>query len=145
VTLVELSTRIREARLVISEVTARTEPTASDFNDTYKDYLAGVRTLSELEERGFGPYSHFALPVLAIQSGGLVVDKLSENSRSIEHCVEDARAFYTLSFDPPNAAGPDECAFRPKFETPSEPPTPIRSSGGNVSQRVRPVVCRPQL
>ena len=36
-------------------------------------------------------------------------------------------------------------AFRPKFETPSEPPTPIRSSGGNVSQRVLPVVGRPQL
>ena len=66
--LVELSTRIREARMVISEVTARaepieaepftartrTEPTALDFKDTYKDYLAGVRTPSELEERGFG-------------------------------------------------------------------------------------------
>ena len=122
--LVELSTRIREARMVISEVTARTEPrafnfkfsavtartepTASDFKDTYKDYLAGVRTPSELEERGFGPYSHFALPVLAIQSGGLVVDELSEISRSIEHCVEDARVFYTMSFDPPYAAQPDE-------------------------------------
>jgi VWFA-related protein len=122
--LVELSTRIREARMVISEVTARTEPftahtelytartrtepTASDFKDTYKDYLAGVRTISELEERGFGPSSHFALPLLAIQSGGLVVDQFSEISRSIERCVEDARVFYTLSFDPPYAAQPDE-------------------------------------
>jgi VWFA-related protein len=122
--LVELSTRIREARMVISEVTVRTEPftartegytartrtepTASDFKDTYKDYLAGVSAPSELEERGFGPSSHFALPVLAIQSGGLVVDEFSEISRSIEHCVEDARVFYTLSFDPPYAAQPDE-------------------------------------
>jgi VWFA-related protein len=115
--LVELSTRIREARMVISEITARiepvtartrTEPTASDFKDTYKDYLAGVRAPSELEERGFGPSSHFALPVLAIQSGGLVLDELSEISRSIEHCVEDARVFYTMSFDPPYAAQPDE-------------------------------------
>jgi VWFA-related protein len=121
--LVELSTRIREARMVISEVTVRTEPftaqtepftartrtepTASDFKDTYKDYLAGVRTPSELE-RGFGPSSHFALPVLAIHSGGLVVDEFSEISRSIEHCVEEARVFYTLSFDPPYAAQPDE-------------------------------------
>jgi VWFA-related protein len=122
--LMELSTRVREARMVISEVTARiepftartepftartrTEPTASDFKDTYKDYLAGVRTPSQLAERGFGPFSHFALPVLAIQSGGLVVDEFSEISRSIEHCVEDARVFYTLSFDPPYAAQPDE-------------------------------------
>jgi VWFA-related protein len=106
--LVELSTRIREARMVISEVTARTEPLAVSFKDTYKDYLAGVRTPSELEEPGLDSYSHFALPVLAIQSGGLVLDELSDISRSIEHCVEDARVFYTISFDPPHAAQPDE-------------------------------------
>jgi VWFA-related protein len=106
--LVELSTRIREARMIISQVTARTEPQAFDFNDTYKNDLAGVRTPSELVEPGVDPSSHFALPVLAIQSGGLVLDELSEISRAIEHCVEDASAFYTLSFDPPHAAQPDE-------------------------------------
>jgi VWFA-related protein len=106
--LVELSTRIREARMVISQVTARTEPLAFSFKDTYKDYLAGVRTPSELEEPDVDPYSHFALPVLAIQSGGLVLDELSDISRAIEHCVEDARMFYTMSFDPPPAAQPDE-------------------------------------
>ena len=86
--------------MVISEVTARTEPLALDFKNTYQDYLAGVRTPSELEESRLNPYSHFALPVLAIQSGGIVLDELSDISRSIEHCVEDARAFYTISFDP---------------------------------------------
>ena len=113
--LVELSTRIREARMVISEVTARTEPAAFSFNDFYKEYLAGVRAPSELEEPGVQleqlvvhPYVHFALPVLAIQSGGLVLDPLSDISRAIEHCVEDASLFYTMSFDPPHAAQPDE-------------------------------------
>jgi hypothetical protein len=115
--LVELSTRIREARMVISEVTVRTqpdgsgaggEPSAHEFKHSYNDYLAGVRTPSELEAQGFGPSSHFALPVLATQSGGLVVDEFLGISRSIERCVEDARAFFTLSFDPPFAAYPDE-------------------------------------
>ena len=64
----------------------------------YKEYLAGVHTQSELEEMGFRPSYNLALPVLAVQSGGLVVDEFTEISRSIEHCVEDARAFYTLSF-----------------------------------------------
>jgi VWFA-related protein len=100
--LVELSTRIREARMVISEVTARSEPLAFDFKNTYKDYLAGARTPAEMEK------AHFALPVLAIQSGGLVLDELSEISRSIKHCVEDAQVFYTMSFDPPIATRPDE-------------------------------------
>jgi VWFA-related protein len=106
--LVELSTRIREARIVISEVTAGTEPQAFSFNDTYKDDLAGVRAPSDLEVPGLDLSSHFALPVLAIQSGGLVVDGLSGISRVIEHCVEDASAFYTVSFDPPHAAQPDK-------------------------------------
>jgi VWFA-related protein len=117
--LVELSTRIREARMVISEVTARTEPAAPSFNDFYKDYLAGVRAPSELEEPGarapsgveepgVHPFIHFALPVLAIQSGGLVLDPVSDISRAIEDCVEDARVFYTMSFDPPTATRPDE-------------------------------------
>jgi VWFA-related protein len=106
--LVELSTRIREARMVVSEVTARTEPNASSFQDNYQDYLAGVRTPAELEKPGQDPNSHFALPVLAIQSGGLVLDEPSAISRSIEHCIENERAFYTLSFDPPIAAHPDE-------------------------------------
>lgn len=121
--LVELSTRLHEARVVISEVTARsepvtpnterdtrthTEPTMSAFIDAYKNYLSEVRTPSELEEQGFAPYSHFSLPVLAIQSGGLVVDETTEISRSIERCVQAASMFYTLSFDPPHAAHPDE-------------------------------------
>jgi hypothetical protein len=97
--LVELSTPIREARMIMSEITARTEPLDVSFKDTYKDDLAGVGTPSELEEPGLDPYSHFALPVLAIQSGGLVLDELSDIWRSIEHCVEDARLCYTMSFD----------------------------------------------
>jgi VWFA-related protein len=148
--LVELSTRIREARMVISEITVRTEPrafdsrfsaatdrtepTAFDFKDTYTDYLAGVRTLSELEERGFGKYSHFALPVLAIQSGGLVVDELAEISRSIEHCVADARVFYTMSFDPPYAAQPDEYHdLKVQIEAPGLSP---RTTNGYYDQPV---------
>ncbi len=106
--LVELSTRIREARMVISQVTARTDPAAFDFNYTYKDHLAGVRSPSELEDPGVDPYIHFALPVLAIRSGGLVLDPVSDIWRAIERCVEDARVFYTVSFDPPHAAKPDE-------------------------------------
>jgi hypothetical protein len=107
-TLVELSTRIREARMVISEVTTWSDPlvfnTVFAGNFDYPDYLAGVRTPSDLEH----PYLHFALPVLAIQSGGLFLDAPPDFMRAIEHCVQDASAFYTVSFDPPRAAHPDE-------------------------------------
>jgi hypothetical protein len=141
--LMEFSTRIREARMVISEVTVRTqpedkhvagEPTALAFKNSYKDYLAGTRTPSNLEERGFGPSSHFALPVLAIESGGLVLDQPVEISRSIEHCIEDARAFYTISFDPPYAAQPDEYhALKVQIETPG---SSARTTTGYYNQPV---------
>jgi hypothetical protein len=50
----------------------------------------------------------FALPVLALQSGGLVLDKSPGIARGIRQSVEDASDFYTVSFDPPPAARPDE-------------------------------------
>jgi VWFA-related protein len=104
--LVELSTRIREARMVICQVTPWSDPAV--FNFDYTNYLAGVRTLADLKKSGpEGPPPHFALPVLALQSGGLVLEGLGI-VRGIGHCVEDASAFYTVSFDPPHAAQPDE-------------------------------------
>jgi VWFA-related protein len=148
--LVELSTRIREARMVISEVTVRTQPltprmeprtsrtrtelTIEEFQNVYTHYLAGVRTQSELAEQGFGAYSHFSLPVLAAQSGGLVVDDFSEISRSLEHCVEDARMFYTLSFDPPRAARPDE--YHDLNVQLDEPGVSARTNSGYYNQPV---------
>jgi VWFA-related protein len=110
--LVELSTRIREARMVISQVTAW--PEGLYFNFDYTDYLAGVRTPSDLEypvdppSHFADPYSHFALPVLAIHSGGLVLEAPPDIPQAIGRCIEDANAFYTVSFDPPHAAKPDE-------------------------------------
>jgi VWFA-related protein len=102
--LVELSTRIREARMVISQVTPWSDPA---FNFDYTNYVAGVRTQADLKKSDQDPPPHFALPVLALQSGGLVLDG-SGILRGIGHCVEDASAFYTVSFDPPDAGQPDE-------------------------------------
>ena len=102
--LVELSTRIREARLVISQIWP--DPLIFNLDDTAD--LAGIRTPSEL--KGLRPEEaslHFSLPVLARQSGGLVLDK-SKSARAIRDCVRDAGEFYTLSFDPPHAAQADE-------------------------------------
>jgi len=105
--LVELSTRIREARLVISQVTTWSDSQISNFD--YTDYLAGVRTLSDLEKSDpEHRVPRFALPVLALQSGGLVLDKSPDIARAIRQCVEDASEFYTVSFNPPHAAQPDE-------------------------------------
>jgi hypothetical protein len=105
--MVELSTRLREARTVICQVTDWPDP--QEFNFAYTNYLVGIRSVSELENSGIiRPFAHFALQVLAIQSGGLILDGSPDIPRGIDHCIRDAGAFYTLSFDPPHAAQVDE-------------------------------------
>ncbi len=46
--------------------------------------------------------------VLAVQSGGRVLDRGYDLADQIESCVREAGPFYTLSFDPSHADHPDE-------------------------------------
>jgi hypothetical protein len=81
------------------------------FGFPYRNYLEGVRSAPELEKsyiKGISLSAHFALPVLAVQSGGLVLDAAEKIPDAIEHCIRDASSFYTVSFDPPHAAKVDE-------------------------------------
>jgi len=100
--LVEVMTRLREARLAIFQIPAWRDPAVDQFN--YAKYLDGVRSSSVLEK----PTPHFALPVLAYQSGGVVFDKMGDVARDLERCTRLASAFYTLFFDPPPAAQRDD-------------------------------------
>lgn len=100
--LVELSTRIREARLALYQIPIWLGSDSVGFD--YKEYEKGVGSLPKGED----PTPHFALPVLVNQSGGRVFEKSESVVRAIGDCVQDASAFYTVSFDPPQAAQPDE-------------------------------------
>lgn len=100
--LVELLSRIREARMVIDQVSPR--PESDNRDSAYQVYTTGVRSSSELG----GHMQYFALPVLAVESGGLVFDEGGSVFRTISQCIRDAGFFYILSFDPPHAAHVDE-------------------------------------
>lgn len=108
--LVELSTRIREARMVIYDITPWPDPEIPVHDRLpeidYRQFLSGVRSSSDPGLKSPVPY--FALPVLAVQSGGLVLDNSQNLEDDIARCVVDASDFYTISFDPPHAAQPDE-------------------------------------
>jgi hypothetical protein len=43
------------------------------------------------------------LKVLAVQSGGRVLPPSNDLASEIDSCIQDANAFYTISFDPPRA------------------------------------------
>jgi VWFA-related protein len=108
--LVELSTRIRQARMVIYNITPWPDPEIPVHDKIpaidYRQYISGVRSAAEPGLKSPVPY--FALPVLAVRSGGLVLGNSQNVEGDIERCVVDARDFYTVSFDPPRAVQPDE-------------------------------------
>ena len=67
----------------------------------YQSYLKGLRSPGEADT------GNLSLKVLTVQSGGLALDPNYDLARSIALCVQDASAYYTLSFTPP-AGKPDE-------------------------------------
>lgn len=109
--LVELSTRLREARVVICQIPAPVDPRSVSpqvFNFDYPNYVAGVHSVSDLRKYPQFSNPHFALQVLAIQSGGLVLNTFSAIENQIQRSIQYASKFYTLSFDPSRASQPDE-------------------------------------
>ncbi len=88
------ATLFREARLSIDELSVdQGGPCLSE----YQQYLSGVRTVQDANER------FLYKKVLAIESGGGVVDEGRDLTAEMNRCVQRAANFYTLSFDPPVA------------------------------------------
>ncbi len=98
--IVELSTRLREARMVVYSV-APTEGANTTTSIRYQDYLKGVKSPRESDP------GDLALKVLAAQTGGRILGPDNNLAEQINRCVADANNFYRISFDPPVADKPD--------------------------------------
>lgn len=92
--IVELSTRLREARIAVYSISRGESHLGMNL---YQDYLEGVKTV----EKAAAP--DLALKVIAVQTGGRVFLPVNDLAGQIDQCVQDAGAYYTLSFDPPRA------------------------------------------
>jgi len=97
--IVEFSTRLREARVSVYSVSFGQ---ANAYTALYGSFLKGVKTAD-----GANP-PNLALKVLAVQSGGRVLGPDGDMTAQINSCIEDAQAYYSISFDPPPADGPNE-------------------------------------
>jgi VWFA-related protein len=101
--IVELSTRMREARMALYSVSpASSVMGAGTRVQLYKGFLKGVRSPKQSDT------GNLALRVLAIQSGGRILGPDNDIVGQIDSCIADANAFYTLSFNPPRAEHMDE-------------------------------------
>jgi VWFA-related protein len=97
--LVDLSTEIRNGHLTLYSVTPGMP---NSYTYLYESYLKGVKKASQVN------LPNLDLKVLAVQSGGQVISPSNDLAAEIEKCARDAGAYYSISFTPPPADGPDE-------------------------------------
>jgi len=123
--IVELSTKLREARMVVYSV-APAEGANTTSSIRYQDYLKGVKSPRESDA------GDLALKVLVTQSGGKVFGPDNDLASQIERCITDANDFYRISFDPPAAEHADE--YHDLKVTVDKPGVMVRTNSGYYNQ-----------
>lgn len=100
---VTLSTALRDARITLYTADPLGMADAGSLRTFYyENFLKGVTSASNVENGNLG------LQVFAVQSGGRVLTSTNDVASSIATCLQDATAYYTLTFDSPPASHPNE-------------------------------------
>ncbi len=93
--IVSYSTDLREARTTLYSVDTLTSETGLAHDVFYQNFLKPVTNVKAADS------GSLSTPVLALQSGGLVLKGSNDLVAGIARCVADAHAFYTLTFEVP--------------------------------------------
>lgn len=96
--LVELTGKLRQARITVYNVA----PIVGVTRELYKGYLKPVTEARKME------VANLALEVLAVNTGGRVIDPGNDLAALIQKCQNDIGSYYTIGFEPPQAGGADE-------------------------------------
>ncbi len=119
--LVQLTAKMREAQLTLDEVSRPEMSQHGRLEKTdFEMLLRGTRTATEARA------ASMALPVLASQTGGRVYSHEKGLAADLAHCLDDADAYYVLSFDSAPAAEADE--FRSIEVKTDRPEVTVRST-----------------
>jgi VWFA-related protein len=106
------SNLLREARISLFSFTVgQTDPETTDpgtRTDPEKGSERYLLFLNGVESAQQASLKNLDRKVLAVQSGGRVLGPGNDLVSQIDTCVQEASAFYTLSFDPPRADHPAE-------------------------------------
>jgi len=91
--IVALSTGLRQSRVTLYVIDPLGLADAGGMRVSYyKEFLKGVTSPSRLYPGDLG------LQVIAVQSGGLVLNSSNDLTTAIANCTADANSFYVLSF-----------------------------------------------
>jgi VWFA-related protein len=124
--IVDLSTALRQAR-----ITAYSEAPSSAATPNallYKGFLNPVKTYRDAD------FGNMALKVLVTQTGGKILGPDNDLAGQINRCIEDANAFYQISFDPPAAIHADE--HHDLKVTVDKPETTVRTNSGYYDEPI---------
>jgi VWFA-related protein len=108
--IVSLSTLLREGQI---ELCSASQGMPDQYTYLYQGYTKGVKKA----QQAYLP--DMDLKVLAVESGGQVLPPSNDLGAEINKCMQDAGAYYSIGFDPPQADGPDEYhALKVKVDKP---------------------------
>jgi VWFA-related protein len=93
------STLLREARIKISTFSIGESDPRSLL---YQEYLNGVKTVRQAS------VMYLYKNVLAVESGGQVLESSEDLVEQMDDCIREANVFYTVSFNPAPAVHKDE-------------------------------------
>jgi VWFA-related protein len=92
--IVDMTTALRRAHITLYSVAPLNLAQVSGQNPFfYKTYLKGVENPAQADS------PNLALQVLALHSGGLVLDKSGDLAGQISLCIADGQRYYEISFD----------------------------------------------
>jgi VWFA-related protein len=101
--IVATSTELWLSRIALYSVDPLGTSDAGGFRTfAYEGYLKGVTKPSQVQ------FGNLALGVLAVHSGGRVLNSSNDVAGEIEACFRDANAYYVLSYDSTPPDGPNE-------------------------------------
>jgi VWFA-related protein len=102
--IVEISQLLREARITLYNINAFDPGSSAQLmrRDFYKDFLNPVKSARETQP------GNLSVPVFAVHSGGRIFNASGDLAAFINSCVAEAKAYYTISFDPARAEHTDE-------------------------------------
>ncbi len=100
--IVAASDTLRKADLTVYSVDPLGLADFGTRTSFYQEFVKGVASSKR------AVYGDLGLQVLAVQSGGRVLNTTNDLMTAIANCAGDADAFYVLSFEPPPADHADE-------------------------------------
>ena len=100
--IVGISTDLRVAGVTLDSVDPQGAGASTYYASAYEQFLKGISKPNQAQP------GDLALQVLAVQSGGVALGPDNDIAGLLQKCVASAAPYYEITFDAPEADGPNE-------------------------------------